>query len=107
MSENVHELELETRTIGPLILTTPVLQKLGLREIVNNHCEIAEQGDLDHGLVAELVTQCRLSDPRALYDMVDWGDKYDIAALYPDIEHELQLNDDRIGRMAVKVFSLS
>ncbi len=105
MSENVHELELETRTIGPLILTTPVLQKLGLREIVNNHCEIAEQGDLDHGLVAELVTQCRLSDPRALYDMVDWGDKYDIAALYPDIEHELQLNDDRIGRMLDEIYS--
>jgi len=104
MSKNEHELELETRTIGVLVLTTPVLQKLCLREIINNHCEIAEQGDLDHGLVAELVTQCRLSDPRALYDMVDWGDKYDIAALYPDIEHELQLNDDRIGRMLDEIY---
>ncbi|MCP4418431.1 MAG: DUF4277 domain-containing protein [Chloroflexi bacterium] len=99
MNRNEHQLELETRTIGVLVLTTPVLQKLGLRKIANNHCEIAEQGDLDHGLVAELVTQCRLSDPRALYDMVDWGDKYGIAALYPDIEHELQLNDDRTERM--------
>lgn len=104
MSKNEQEFELETRTIGALILTTPVLQKLGLREIVDSHCEIAEQGDLDHGLVAELVTQCRLSDPRALYDIVDWGDKYDIAALYPDIEHELQLNDDRIGRMLDKIY---
>ncbi|MCP4255781.1 MAG: hypothetical protein GY775_20740, partial [Candidatus Scalindua sp.] len=38
--------------------------------------------------------------------MVDWGDKYDIAALYPDIEHELQLNDDRVGRMLDTIYDL-
>lgn len=104
MREKEQELELETRTIGALVLTTPVLQELGLQKIVNTHCKIAEQGELSHGLVAELVVQCRVSDPRALYDMVDWGDKYDIAALYPEIEHELQLNDDRIGRMLDEIY---
>lgn len=53
------------------MLTTPVLQRLGFRDIVNRYCPIAEQADLDHGLVAELVTQSRLSDPAALYDLVD------------------------------------
>ncbi len=28
MSKNEHKIELETRTIGVLVLTTPVLQKL-------------------------------------------------------------------------------
>lgn len=53
------------------MLTTPVLQRLGFREIVNHYCPIAEQADMDHGLVAELVAQSRLSDPGALYDLVD------------------------------------
>ncbi len=65
MSETLEQVEFETRTIGPLVLTTPVLSKLGFREIVNAHCPIAEQGDIDHGSIAEQVIQCRLSDPRA------------------------------------------
>jgi hypothetical protein len=37
-------------------------------------------------LVAELVVQCRLTDPRALYDMPGWAAQYEIAALYPDVD---------------------
>jgi hypothetical protein len=69
MATQLHEVEFETRTIGPLVLTTPVLQRLEFRRMVNRYCPIAEQAELDHGLVAELSTQSRLSDPRALYDL--------------------------------------
>ncbi len=99
MMKQLHEVEFETRTIGPLVLTTPVLQQLGLREIVDRYCPLASQAELSHGLVAELVTQSRLSDPRALYDLVDWAQRYAIAQLYPSVERAEQLNDDRIGRM--------
>jgi len=91
--------ECETRTIGPLVLTTPVLRRLGFREIVNRHCPIAEQAELDHGLVAELTTQSRLSDPTALYDLPGWAERFAIATLYPEIERAGQVNDDRAGRM--------
>src|SRR6516225_1420782 len=76
MATQLHEVEFETRTIGPLVLTTPVLQRLEFRRIVNRYCPIAEQAELDHGLVAELISQSRLSDPSALYDQraVIWGD---------------------------------
>src|SRR6266571_1134741 len=90
MATQLQEVEFETRTIGPLVLTTPVLRRLGFREIVNRHCPIAEQAELDHGLVAELVTQSRLSDPTALYDLPGWAERFAIAALYPEI--------DRAGR---------
>jgi transposase len=53
---------------------------------------------LDHGLVAELVTQSRLSDPTALYDLPGWAERFAIAALYPEIERTGQVNDDRAGR---------
>lgn len=53
MVKSFAEVEFETRTIGPLVLTTPVLRRLGFREIVNRYCPIAEQADIDHGLVCE------------------------------------------------------
>ena len=56
MNMTLSDVEFETRTIGPLVLTTPCLRRLGLREIINRLCPVAEQADFDHGLVAELVT---------------------------------------------------
>ena len=99
MATQLHEVEFDTRTIGPLVLTTPVLRQLDFREIVNRHCPIAEQAEMDHGLVAELVTQSRLSDPTALYDLPGWAERFAIAALYAEIEQTVQVNDDRAGRM--------
>jgi len=105
MIKQLHEVEFETRTIGPLVLTTPVLQRLGFREIVNRYCPIAEQADIDHGLVAELVAQSRLSDPGALYDLVGWAERYAIPELYPEVEQAEQLNDDRAGRMLDAIYA--
>src|SRR5882672_11085394 len=99
MATQLHEVEFETRTIGPLVLTTPVLRRLDFRGMVNRYCPIAEQADLDHGLVAELVTQSRLSDPRALYDLPGWAERCALPTLYPEIERTGQVNDDRAGRM--------
>lgn len=104
MTIQLHEVEFETRTIGPLVLTTPVWQRLGFNEIVNRYCPVAEQADLDHGLVAELVTQSRLSDPGALYDLPGWAERYAIPALYPEVERAEQLNDDRAGRMLDAIY---
>jgi hypothetical protein len=91
--------EFETRTIGPLGLTTPVLRRLGCRERVNRHCPIAEPAERDHGLGAELVTQSRLSDPTALSDLPGWAERFAMATLYPASERTGQVNDDRAGRL--------
>lgn len=99
MTTILNDVEFETRTIGPLVLTTPFLQRLGLREIINRLCPVAEQAELDHGLIAELVVQGRLTDPRALYELPGWATKYDIASLYGDVTDAGQLNDDRVGRL--------
>lgn len=99
MLTNLDDVEFETCTIGPLVLTTPVLRKLGLHKIVNQHCPVAEQADMDHGLVAELIVQCRLTEPTALYDMPAWATRYGIGGLYPALTAAGQLNDDRVGRL--------
>ena len=51
------------------------------------------------GFKATAVTQSRLSDPTALYDLPGWAERFAIAALYLDIERTGQVNDDRAGRM--------
>lgn len=104
MIETLGEVEFETRTVGPLVLTTPFLRSLGFSEIVDRLCPVAEQADMGQGVVAELVVQCRLTEPQALYDMVDWADRYDLGALYDELEEAGQLNDDRIGRMLDDIY---
>jgi hypothetical protein len=99
MLETLGEVEFETRTIGPLVLTTPFLRRVGLADIVDRLCPVVEQAEMGHGLVAELAVQCRLTEPQALYDMPDWAKRYGIPALYADLEMASQLNDDRVGRM--------
>jgi transposase len=99
MEVALEELEFETRTIGPLVLTTPVLQRLGMQEIIDHLCPVAEQAAMGHGVVAELVVQGRLTAPTALYDMPTWAQQYSIPTLYPAVQAAAQVNDDRIGRM--------
>jgi len=104
MITTLDDVEFETRTIGPLVLTTPVLRQLGLVEIIDQFCPIAEQADMGHGTVAEMVVQCRLTDPLALYDLPDWAERYGMAALYDVLERAGQLNDDRVGRMLDAIY---
>jgi len=104
MIETVGDVEFETRTVGPLVLTTPFLRGLDLAGIVDRQCPIGEQADMGHGVVAELVVQCRLIEPQALYDMGDWADRYGLATLYDELEEAEQLNDDRLGRMLDAIY---
>ncbi len=48
---------------------------------------------------AELLVQCRLTEPTALYDMPEWAQQYGITGLYPELDSAAQLNDDRVGRL--------
>ena len=50
--ERIENVEFETRTVGPLVLTTPFLHRLGLAEIVDRLCPVSEQADMGHGVVA-------------------------------------------------------
>jgi hypothetical protein len=50
MMKQLDDVEFDTWTIGPLVLTTPVSKRLRFQEIVNLHCSIAN---------------------RALYDLMD------------------------------------
>jgi Domain of unknown function (DUF4277) len=99
MNTTLRDIECATRPIGPFVLTTPFLPRWGLRETINQVCPVAEPAALDHGVVAELVVQCRLTDPRALSAMPGWAAKDAMATLDGDVDDAKQLNDDRVGRL--------
>jgi hypothetical protein len=75
-----------------------LLRRLGLRETITRLCPVAEQADFDYGVVAELVVQCRLTDPRARYAMPGGAAQDEIAALYPDVDEANPRHADRVGR---------
>jgi|NGEPerStandDraft_6_1074524.scaffolds.fasta_scaffold40195_1 transposase len=86
------------RQLGALPLLLPLVETLGLREIVNRHCHpdglIPE--DVDVGLVVLVLVLNRLQAPQPLVHVEEWirdSALVDLLALQPE-----QFNDDRLAR---------
>ena len=90
-----HELILH---LGALPLLLPVLDRLGLRELINRRCHPAEttREDLDLGLVTSVLVVNRLLAPQPLVHVETWL----AGTALPDLwgVEALQCNDDRLAR---------
>jgi hypothetical protein len=90
-----HELILH---LGALPLVLPLLDQLGLREIVNRRCHPTETtlADLDLGLVTGVLVLNRLLAPKPLVHVETWL----AGTVVPDLWgiEALQCNDDRLAR---------
>lgn len=85
------------RSLGALPLLLPILEQLGLREVVNQHCQLAESGaDLDVGLVALLLVGNRLVAPQPLVHVEEWLGQTALPELLGFDAG--QANDDRLAR---------
>ena len=85
------------RSLGALPLLLPILERLGLREIVNQHCQPADsEADLDVGLVALLLVGNRLLAPQPLVHVEEWLGQTALPELLGFDAG--QANDDRLGR---------
>jgi Domain of unknown function (DUF4277) len=84
--------------LGALPLLLPLLERLGLRDVVNRHChpDGSRPGDLDVGLVAGVLVLNRLLAPQPLVHVETWL----AGTALPDLWgfEPLQGNDDRLGR---------
>lgn len=90
----------ETRQIGGLPLFYPLLQALGVREVINDL--VTSQADVDLGQVVELLTLNRLLSPRPLYQVADWlGETVlpELTGVKPG-----QMYDNRIGRVLDRLY---
>lgn len=84
-------------TLGALPLLLPLLERLGLREVINQHCQPVGSGaELDVGLVAMVLVSNRLLAPQPLVHVEEWLDQ---TALPELLGFEAgQANDDRLAR---------
>ena len=82
------------RYLGALPILVALLERLHVRQIINQHCPT--QSPVDHGAVALVLVLNRLMAPRPLYKIVNWLSTTLIA------EHlgipKDKFNDDRLGR---------
>jgi transposase len=90
-----HELILH---LGALPLVVPLLERLGLREIVNRRCHPTDTtlADLDLGLVTSVLVLNRLLAPKPLVHVETWL----AGTVLPDLWglDAWQCNDDRLAR---------
>jgi len=94
MSESINELQVWP--IGALALVKPMLDVLGLAEMVDETCPIAEQGDLSHGQVAEALVCNRFTSPMPFYRVKEWAADWRtdlVLGIPPE-----KLYDSRLGR---------
>jgi hypothetical protein len=85
------------RSLGALPLVLPLLERLGLREIVNQHCQPGGSGaDLDVGLVALVLACNRLVAPHPLVHVEEWLARTALPELLGFAAG--QANDDRLAR---------
>jgi transposase len=79
-------------------LVLPLLRKLGLSRIVDEHCPIRSDADMTHGQVVEALILHILQDNRRLplYKLQEWAAKHELHLLYGCAASAL--NDDRIAR---------
>jgi hypothetical protein len=82
--------------LGPLALIQPLLDRLDIEAIIDQHLPADPQQEFSHGQVLRLLLLARLSHPTALVNVPQWAQKTgaDILCNIPADK----LNDDRLGR---------
>lgn len=88
--------DLEAASFGALAVIEPMIQKINLAEIINQHLPVDTQAEFDHGSILSLLVAARLYSPVALSNVSEWAEQSGASVLF-GIPAE-KLNDDRLGR---------
>jgi transposase len=89
-------LDEEILNLGPLALIQPLLQRLDLVNLIDQHLPTDPQREFSHGQVLSLLVAARLAAPTALIHVADWAEKTGAELLW-NLPAD-KLNDDRLGR---------
>lgn len=86
-----------------LTLWMPLLERLQVADIIEQHLPTDPQAEYQNGNVLSLLLAARLSNPVALVNVADWAQRSGADALW-DIPAD-KLNDDRLGRALDKFYT--
>ncbi len=86
----------EGHNFGALALIVPLLERMKLCELINQHIPADDQAEFDHGTVLSLLIAARLYSPVALTGVAEWAVESGADILWRmPVE---KINDDRLGR---------
>lgn len=86
----------ESCSFGSLAVVAPLLQRMGLADLIDRHLPADPQAEYAYGPVLRLLLAARLDNPVALVNVPEWAQRSGASFLWgipPD-----KLNDDRLGR---------
>jgi transposase len=86
----------ETCNFGSLAVVIPLLEKMRVVDIINQHVDTDPQAEFDHGTVLGLLVAARLHSPLGLSNIAAWAKDCGADILW-DMPVE-KMNDDRLGR---------
>lgn len=92
----------EACRFGALALICPLIERMNVSKIINQHCPADPQAHCDHGRTLSLLMAARLFSPIALSNVAEWAKQSGADILF-DIPAE-KLNDDRLGRSLDALF---
>jgi transposase len=86
----------ESCDLGPLALVWPLLERMNVSSIIDQHLPADPQAEFAHGRVLSLLVAARMSNPVALSNVAAWAGRTGADILW-DMPVE-KMNDDRLGR---------
>ena len=86
----------ESCQFGSLAVVAPLLERMDLADIIDQHLPADPQAEYAYGPLLTLLVAARLAKPVALVNVADWAQRAGAALLW-DIPPD-KLNDDRLGR---------
>jgi hypothetical protein len=84
------------RLLGSLPVIADFARRLGIAAIIDQTCPSRGNALLTHGQVALAIIANRLTQPKAMYQLLNWATQWGVWEVF-GINPE-QLNDDRLGR---------
>lgn len=84
------------RMLGSLPLIADFARRLGLQATIEQECPSRGNAHLTHAQVALTVIANRLTQPKAMYHLLSWAQRWAVRETF-GVDPE-RLNDDRIGR---------
>jgi transposase len=84
------------RLLGSLPVIAHFARRLGVQAIIDQTCPSRGNAQLTHGQVALAIIANRLTQPKAMYQLLNWAQQWGVREVFGfDPGH---LNDDRLGR---------
>jgi transposase len=94
--------EAEGAALGSLAVIAPMLERMGVADIIDRHLPADEQAEFTLGTILSLLIAARVYSPVALSNVADWATQSGADLLWQMPAEKM--NDDRFGRALDRFF---